>query len=550
MQGGILKMSNGYFQIEFPKNEPVKGYMPGSPESVALKAELERQLANPIEVPIIIGGKEVRTGKKMKMICPHDHQKVVGEYFVAGEKELKMAIEAAEAARADWENMPWEHRATIFLKAADLLTGKYRAKLAASCMLVQSKNPYQAEIDIICELADFLRFNPYYVQEIYKQQPKNTDGIWNRVEYRALDGFVAAITPFNFTSIGGNLSTAPAMVGNTVLWKPSSTAVLSNYYFMEILMEAGLPEGVINFVPCKGVDFSKVVVSHPKMAGFHFTGSTKVFNGIWNQVGQNIDQYVSYPRLVGETGGKDFIFAHESADVEALTCAIVLGAFEFQGQKCSAASRAYIPESLWEKVKARLEVEIGKIKMGDVCDFTNLMNAVIDQKSFRNIQNYIEYAKQSEDAEVIIGGGCDDRVGYFVEPTVILAKNPKFKTMVEEIFGPVMTIYVYPNDKLEETLELCDTSTVYGLTGAIFAEDRTAIVKLAKALDHAAGNFYINDKPTGAVVGQQPFGGSRASGTNDKAGSAVNLNRWISQRAIKETLVPRTVVAYPYMSEK
>jgi len=550
MQGGILKMSNGYFQIEFPKNEPVKGYMPGSPESVALKAELERQLANPVEIPIIIGGKEVRTGTKMKMICPHDHQKVLGEYFVAGEQELKMAIEAAEAARADWESMPWEHRATIFLKAADLLTGKYRAKLAASCMLVQSKNPFQAEIDIICELADFLRFNPYYVQEIYKQQPKNTDGIWNRVEYRALDGFVAAITPFNFTSIGGNLCTAPAMVGNTVLWKPSSTAVLSNYYFMQILIEAGLPAGVINFVPCKGVDFSKVVVSHPKMAGFHFTGSTKVFNGIWNQVGQNIDQYVSYPRLVGETGGKDFIFAHESADVEALTCAIVLGAFEFQGQKCSAASRTYIPESLWGKVKARLEVEIGKIKMGDVCDFTNLMNAVIDQKSFKNIQSYIEYAKQSEDAEVIIGGGCDDRVGYFVEPTVILAKSPKFKTMVEEIFGPVMTIYVYPNDKLEETLELCDTSTVYGLTGAIFAEDRGAIVKLAKALDHAAGNFYINDKPTGAVVGQQPFGGSRASGTNDKAGSAVNLNRWISQRAIKETLVPRTVVTYPYMSEK
>lgn len=543
-------MSNGYYQIQFPKNEPVKGYMPGSPENIALKAELERQLANPVEIPLVIGGKEVRTANKMKMICPHDHQKVLGEYFVAGEEELKMAIEAAETARAEWESMPWEHRATIFLKAADLLTGKYRAKLAAACMLVQSKNPFQAEIDIICELADFLRFNPYYVQEIYKQQPQNTDGVWNRVEYRALDGFVAAITPFNFTSIGGNLSTAPAMVGNTVLWKPSSTAVLSNYYFMEILMEAGLPAGVINFVPCKGADFSRGVVSHPKMAGFHFTGSTSVFNGIWNQVGQNIDKYVTYPRLVGETGGKDFIFAHESADVKALTCAIVLGAFEFQGQKCSAASRAYIPESLWGKVKKRLEEEVSKIKMGDVCDFTNLMNAVIDQKSFKNIQNYIAYARESEDAEIIIGGGCDDRVGYFVEPTVILAKNPKFKTMIEEIFGPVMTIYVYPNDKLEETLEICDTSTIYGLTGAIFAQDRDIIVKLAKALDHAAGNFYINDKPTGAVVGQQPFGGSRASGTNDKAGSAVNLNRWISQRAIKETLVPRTVVAYPYMSEK
>ena len=543
-------MSNGYFQIKPPVNEPVKSYLPGSPERAALKAELDRQLANPVEIPIIIGGKEIHSSKKAKIICPHDHKKVLGEYYVAGEKELLMAIEAAEAAKDEWEHMPWEHRATIFLKAADLLTGKYRAKLAASCMLVQSKNPYQAEIDIICELADFLRFNPYYVQEIYKQQPNNSDGVWNRVEYRALDGFVAAITPFNFTSIGGNLPTAPAMVGNTVLWKPSSTAVLSNYYFMQILIEAGLPAGVINFVPCQGVDFGKVVISHPKMAGFHFTGSTAVFNGIWNQVGANINSYVTYPRLVGETGGKDFIFAHESADVEALACAIVLGSFEYQGQKCSAASRAYIPESLWGELKGRLEVEIGKIKMGDVRDFTNLMNAVIDKKSFQKIEQYIEYAKKSPDAEVIIGGGCDDSVGYFVEPTVILAKTPTFKTMVEEIFGPVMTIYVYPNDQLEKALQACDTATVYGLTGAIFAQDRGVIIQLAKALDHAAGNFYINDKPTGAVVGQQPFGGSRGSGTNDKAGSAINLNRWISQRAIKETLVARTSSTYPYMTEK
>lgn len=543
-------MNNAYFQIKLPENEPVKGYMPGSPERAALKAELDRQLANPVEIPLIIAGKEIRSENKTKIICPHDHQKVLGEYYVAGEKELLMAIEAAEAARDEWENMPWEHRATIFLKAADLLTGKYRAKLSAACMLGQSKNPYQAEIDVICELADFLRFNPYYVQEIYKQQPNNTDGVWNRVEYRALDGFVAAITPFNFTSIGGNLPTAPAMVGNTVLWKPSSTAVLSNYYFMQILIEAGLPAGVINFVPCRGVDFGKVVVNHPKMAGFHFTGSTGVFNGIWNQVGENIDKYVTYPRLVGETGGKDFIFAHESADIEALTCAIVLGAFEYQGQKCSAASRAYIPESLWGELKGRLEKEIGKIKMGDVCDFTNLMNAVIDQKSFKNIQKYLDYARTSNDAEIIIGGKCDDSVGYFVEPTVILAKTPTFKTMTEEIFGPVMTIYVYPNDQLEETVKACDTATSYALTGAVFAQDRTAIIKLAKALNHAAGNFYINDKPTGAVVGQQPFGGSRGSGTNDKAGSAINLNRWISQRAIKETLVPRTVVSYPYMVEK
>lgn len=540
-------MNNAYFQIMLPKNEPVKSYMPGSAERAALEAELQRQLANPIEIPLIIGGKEVRTETKAKMICPHDHGKVLGEYYVAGEKELLLAIEAAEAAKKEWENMPWEHRATIFLKAADLLTGKYRAKVAASCMLVQSKNPYQSEIDVICELADFLRFNPYYVQEIYKQQPCNTDGVWNRVEYRPLDGFVAAISPFNFTSIGGNLPTAPAMIGNTVLWKPASTAVLSNYYIMQILVEAGLPAGVINFVPSRGGDFGNVVISHSNMAGVHFTGSTAVFNGIWKQVGENINKYASYPRLVGETGGKDFIFAHESADVEALVCAMILGAFEYQGQKCSAASRAYIPESLWEKVKSRLEEEIAKIKMGDVCDFTNLMNAVIDQASFKNIQGYLDYAKNSKDAEIIIGGKCDDSIGYFVEPTVILAKTPTFKTMVEEIFGPVLTVYVYPNDELEEALKQCDTATSYGLTGAVFAQDRAAVIKLAKALDHAAGNFYINDKPTGAVVGQQPFGGSRGSGTNDKAGSAINLYRWMSQRAIKETLVPRTVVNYPYM---
>ena len=543
-------MNNAYFQLKTPVNEPVKGYLPGSPEKAALKAELDRQLANPVEIPLIIGGKEVRTEHKANIICPHNHNQVLGQYYIASEKELLMAIEAAEAARAEWENMPWEHRATIFLKAADLLTGKYRAKLSASCMLGQSKNPFQSEIDVVCELADFLRFNTYFVQEIYKQQPLSTDGVWNRVEYRALDGFVAAITPFNFAAIGGNLCTAPAMCGNTVLWKPSSTAVLANYYFMQILLEAGLPAGVINFVPCRGVDFGKVVVPHPKMAGFHFTGSTGVFNDIWKQVSQNIDNYVTYPRLVGETGGKDFIFAHESADVEALTCNIVLGAFEYQGQKCSAASRAYIPESLWPEVKARLETEISKLKMGDVCDFTNLVNAVIDKKSFQNIKNYIDYVKESPDAEIIMGGNCDDSVGYFVEPTVIVAKTPTFKTMVEEIFGPVMTIYVYPNDKLEETLTTCDTTTSYALTGAVFAQDRDAIIKIAKALDHAAGNFYINDKPTGAVVGQQPFGGSRSSGTNDKAGSAINLYRWMNQRSIKETLVPRTVVNYPYMIEK
>ena len=404
-------MNNAYFQLKFPHNEPVKTYMPGSPERLALKAELDKQLANPVEVPIIINGKEIYLDNTANIVCPHDHQKVLGKYSIAGEKELLMAIDAAEAARAQWENMPWEQRATIFLKAADLLTGKYRAKMSAACMLGQSKNPFQSEIDCICELADFLRFNAYYLQEIYKQQPISPDGFWNRVEYRALDGFVAAVSPFNFTAIGGNLVSAPAMAGNTVIWKPSSTAVLSNYYVMKIFMEAGLPPGVMNFVPCRGVDFGRLVVNHPQMAGFHFTGSTDVFNGIWKQVGENVANYVSYPRLVGETGGKDFIFAHKSADVDALVCGMVLGAFEYQGQKCSASSRAYIPQSLWGDVRKRLEEEVAKVKMGDVRDFENLMNAVIDKKSFENIRQYLDYVKSSSDAEIIIGGNCDDKSG-------------------------------------------------------------------------------------------------------------------------------------------
>ena len=542
-------MNNAYFKIELPTNEPTQGYLSGSPERETLNEELEKQLAHSVEIPIVIAGKEIRSENKAKIICPHNRQKVLGEHYIAGEQELLMAIEAAETAREEWENMPWEHRATIFLKAADLITGKYRAKLVASCMLGQSKNVYQSELDAICSMADFLRFNTYNLQEIYKQQPNNSKGVMNRVEYRALDGFVAAVTPFNFTSIGGNLPTAPAMVGNTVLWKPASTAVLSNYYLMQILMESGLPPGVINFVPCRGVDFGKIVVNHPKMAGFNFTGSTGVFNGIWKQVGENINQYITYPRLVGETGGKGFIFAHESADIEALTSAIVLGAFEYQGQKCSAASRAYIPESMWCKLKMRLEEEIGKILMGDVRNFKNLMNAVIDRNSFNNIKKYLDYTRSSEDAEIIIGGKCDEGVGFFVEPTVILAKTPAFKTMVEEIFGPVITIYVYPDDKLDETLKICDTSTIYALTGALFAQDRTAIVEITKKLNHAAGNFFINDKPTSVIVGQQPYGGSRGSGTNDKVGSAFNLSRWMSQRSMKETLVPRTDVIYPYMAE-
>lgn len=543
-------MNNACYQVKFPENEPIREYLPGSPERAALKAELDAQLATPVNIPLIINGEEYFLENKEKIVCPHDHKKVLGEFSMAGEKELRMAIDAAEGAKNAWESMPWEHRATIFLKAADLLTTVYRTKMSASCMLGQSKNVFQQEIDCVCELADFLRFNAYYLQGIYKDQPRSVAGTWNRLEYRALDGFVAAITPFNFTAIGGNLVSAPALTGNTVVWKPSSTAVLSNYYFMRIMMEAGLPDGVINFVPCRGPDFGKVVLSHPQMAGFHFTGSTEVFNGIWKQVGDNIASYTSYPRLVGETGGKDFIFAHKSADIDALVCGLALGSFEYQGQKCSAASRAYIPESIWGDVRKRLEAVVSPIKMGDVRDFSNLMNAVIDKKSFENIRGYIEYAASSADAEVIIGGTCDDSVGYFVQPTVILAHTPTFKTMVEEIFGPVLTIYVYPDEALEETVNLCSTSTGYALTGAIFAQDRQAVISLTDLLSHAAGNFYINDKPTGAVVGQQPFGGSRKSGTNDKAGSALNLHRWISQRTIKETLVPRKDMSYPSMAEE
>jgi 1-pyrroline-5-carboxylate dehydrogenase len=542
-------MNNLYFKVRTPENEPVLGYLPGSPERIALKAELEKQLAHPVDIPLIIGGKEVTTATKAQIVCPHDHHKVLATYSKAGKAELRQAVAAAKAAKDAWERMPWEHRAAIFLKAAQLVTDKYRIKLVAATMLGQSKNPFQGEIDI-CELADFLRFNPYYTQEIYKQQPIITKDVSNFIEYRALDGFVAAVTPFNFTSIGGNLPTAPAIAGNTSVWKPSSTAVLSNYYFMQILMEAGLPAGVVNFVPCAGVDFDEAVISDPDLSGFHFTGSTRTFKNIWKKVGENIANYVSYPRLVGETGGKDFIFAHPSADVEALTCAIVLGSFEYQGQKCSAASRAYVPVSLWPKLKKRIKEETAKLKMGDVLDFTNMVNAVIDRKAFNKIKDYLDYAKQSPDAEIITGGNCDDSVGYFVEPTVILARKPDFKTMVEEIFGPVITIYVYDDAKFEETLKICDTATNYGLTGSIYAQDRAVIIHMTDVLTHTAGNFYINEKPTGATVGQQPFGGSRGSGTNDKACSVANMSRWISQRAVKEVFVPRTDTSYAYMSEK
>ena len=540
-------MSNGYFKVEMPKNEPVKAYLPGSPERASLKKELERQSAQVVQVPMIIGGKEVWTERKTKAVMPHDHAHVIAEAASGGEKELKDAIAAALAARKAWTEMPMEHRVSIFLKAADLIAGPMRDKVNVATMLGQSKTVYQAEIDT-CELIDFLRFNVYYLQQIYDRQPNNTPNVWNRIEYRPLEGFVTAISPFNFTSIGANLPTAPAIAGNVVLWKPATTAVLSNYYVMQALMAAGLPAGVINFVPSRGSDMSKYVLSDPNLAGFHFTGSTEVFSGVYSLVGENIKKYKTYPRLVGETGGKDFIFAHNSADVPGLVAALTRASYEYQGQKCSAASRAFVPASIWPKVKEGMLAEIEKIKIGDITDFTNLMGAVIDASAFKTNKEYIDYAKASEDAEVICGG-YDDSKGYFIYPTLIEAKKPDFKTMVEEIFGPVMTVYVYPDDKLDETLASCDTATSYGLSGAIFADDREAIVKMEDALKGTAGNFYINDKPTGAVIGQQPFGGARASGTNDKAGSEINMYRWLSPRTIKELRVPCLDVTYPYMVE-
>lgn len=540
-------MSNGYFKVEMPKNEPVKAYLPGSPERASLKKELEGQSAQVVQVPMIIGGKEVWTERKTKAVMPHDHAHVIAEAASGGEKELKDAIAAALAARKAWTEMPMEHRVSIFLKAADLIAAPMRDKVNAATMLGQSKTAYQAEIDT-CELIDFLRFNVYYLQQIYDRQPNNTPNVWNRIEYRPLEGFVTAISPFNFTSIGANLPTAPAIAGNVVLWKPATTAVLSNYYVMQALMAAGLPAGVINFVPSRGSDMSKYVLSDPNLAGFHFTGSTEVFSGVYSLVGENIKKYKTYPRLVGETGGKDFIFAHNSADVPGLVAALTRASYEYQGQKCSAASRAFVPASIWPQVKEGMLAEIEKIKIGDITDFRNLMGAVIDASAFKTNKEYIDYAKASEDAEVICGG-YDDSKGYFIYPTLIEAKKPDFKTMVEEIFGPVMTVYVYPDDKLDETLASCDTATSYGLSGAIFADDREAIVKMEDALKGTAGNFYINDKPTGAVIGQQPFGGARASGTNDKAGSEINMYRWLSPRTIKELRVPCLDVTYPYMVE-
>lgn len=539
-------MNNAIFNIPTPVNETVLSYAVGSKERSDLKQMLHNLSSTVMDIPLIINGKSITTSNIKQVVMPHNHKHILANYSIAGANEMQLAINSAMAAKNTWADMPFEHRSAIFLKAAELISTKYRAAINAATMLGQSKTCYQAEIDSACELADFLRFNVYFAETIYRQQPISTKGVINRMEYRPLDGFVTAISPFNFTAIGGNLSSSPAIMGNTVIWKPASTSILSNYIIMQILMEAGLPDGVINFLPCEGSEISKNVLSNSNLAGLHFTGSTAVFNTIWKNIGNSIDNYISYPRLVGETGGKDFIFAHSSACTDELVTAMVRGAFEYQGQKCSAASRAFIPSSLWTAVKTKLLREIAKIKVGDVADFSNFMGAVIDEKAFDSIVKYIDNAKKCKDAEVLCGS-YDKSVGYFITPTVIVAKTPDYVSMKEEIFGPVLTIYVYEDSDFEKTLKICDTGSPYALTGAIFATPREVIVHMEQALSNCAGNFYINDKPTGAVVGQQPFGGARASGTNDKAGSVLNLYRWVSPRTIKETLIPAAAFEYPFM---
>jgi len=541
-------MSNGIFTVPVPRNEPILAYTPGSPERKTLRAQLDRMAAEVIEITPRVGGRRVTTGRTAEAVMPHDHRHTLAVWHKAGASEVQRAIDAAGAAHREWSRMPWQERAAIFLRAADLLAGPYRMALNAATMLGQSKTAHQAEIDAACELIDFWRFNVAWAEEIYRQQPLSSPGAWNRLEHRALEGFVFAVTPFNFTSIGGNLPTAPAILGNTVVWKPASSALYSAHFIMEILEAAGLPPGVINMLPGAGAEVGEPALASPALAGIHFTGSTATFHGMWETVGRNIKRYRSYPRLVGETGGKDFVFAHASADVPALATALTRGAFEYQGQKCSAASRAFIPSSLWHEVRDRLLEQVAAIRVGDPADFTNFMGAVIDANAFSTIKGYIDFARQSQDAEILAGGGCDDGKGYFVEPTVVLAKRPDLKLMREEIFGPVLTVWVYEDRDLDRALEICDTGSPYALTGSVFARDRAAIVRIADALTNAAGNFYINDKPTGAVVGQQPFGGARASGTNDKAGSVLNLLRWVSPRAIKETFAPPTDFRYPFMA--
>jgi len=541
---------NGIINVPIPSNEPIYSYAPGTPEKEALKAQLKNMLSEEIEIPLIIGGEEVQTGNFADCRCPHDYNHLLARYHKAGPPELAKAVEEAGKAWRDWSEMDWVSRASIFLRAAELLATKYRYILNAATMLGQSKTAYQAEIDSACELIDFYRFNPYYMRMIYAQQPDSSASTWNYMEYRALEGFVFAVTPFNFTSIAGNLPISPAMMGNTVLWKPASSAVYSAYFLTQLWKEAGVPDGVINFIPGPGRYIGDPVLEKPELAGVHFTGSTVVFHGMWKTIGANIMNYKSYPRIVGETGGKDFVFIHASADPEAVATALIRGAFEYQGQKCSAASRAYIPSNLWPSIKEMMLDEIKTIKMGDITDFSNFIGAVIDKLAFDSIVEFIEYAKESKEADIIQGGNYDDSKGYYIEPTLVVVTDPKHKLMEEEIFGPVLTIFVYPENEYHKTLEICDTTSPYGLTGSIFANDRKAITEAYVALRYAAGNFYINDKPTGAVVGQQPFGGARGSGTDDKAGSYLNLLRWASARAVKENLNPSKDYRYPFMEEE
>lgn len=543
-------MNLGYFNYPMPANEPVLNYAPGSAEKKRLKEVLAELKSKELDVPMYIGSKEVRTNKKSAIRPPHEHQHVLGYFHTGDEKHVQQAIDAALAAKESWANMSWESRANIFLRAADLIATKYRPYMNATTMLGQSKNAFQAEIDSACEIIDFLRFNVHFLSEIYRQQPISGAGMHNRMEYRPLEGFVLAVTPFNFTAIGGNLPTSAAMCGNVVVWKCANTQVYSAQMFMKILKEAGLPDGVINLVYVSGPTVGQVCFNHKEFAGVHFTGSTGVFNNMWETIGKNMGMYRSYPRIVGETGGKDFVIAHKSADADVVATALLRGAFEYQGQKCSAASRAYIPSNIADKVKKKLIAGINSFKMGTVEDFTNFINAVIDEKSFDSIKAYIDGAKRSKKATIIAGGECSKKNGYFIQPTVIEALDPKYVTMCEEIFGPVLTIYVYPANSFEETLKLVDQTSPYALTGSVISQDREATELATAKLRNAAGNFYINDKPTGAVVGQQPFGGARGSGTNDKAGSILNLYRWLSARTIKETFNPPTDYRYPFLGEE
>ena len=540
-------MTNAFFNVPTAINEVVRAYEKNSLERKTLLEEYKKMYNKHIDIPMYIGHEKIYTKNKKKLTPPHDHKHIIGTSNYGGEKEVEMAIDAAMNAKSNWSNMKWENRASIFLKAADLLAGPFRDKLNAATMLCQSKNVYQAEIDAACELIDFFRFNVQYMSEIYKEQPESQAGMWNRLEHRPLEGFVFALTPFNFTSICANLCAAPAMLGNVVIWKPAETQIYSAQIIMELFQAAGLPNGVINMVTVSGKEISNVIFKNKDFAGLHFTGSTEVFRTLWKNIGNNIEKYRSYPRIVGETGGKDFILAHKSAVADEVATAISRGAFEYQGQKCSAASRAYIPKNLWTKIKEKIILDINSFKIGTPEDTSNFINAVISEKAFNSITKYIDYAKSADDANILIGGGYDKSKGYFIEPTVIVTSNPKFKTMVQEIFGPVITIYIYETSEWNETLELVDQTSEYALTGAIFSKDRYAIEHATEILQNSAGNFYINDKPTGAVVGQQPFGGARGSGTNDKAGSILNLLRWVSPRTIKETFVPAKDYRYPFL---